>query len=193
MGQTIDVDIYGRQNTDGSALEYFDSDAISEALRDFVMSKRGDFLYDPGMGGILDTPLFKVMTPDSMEMLRFRIRNAITNYFTPYIQLKTVDIIPDMNNRILQVNLIYYTQNSEIKQTTIYIASDFDYEKKTYTNVEHDGINLYNFCIAHKSEMGLEKLILDTSDNIWKWGIYAFINLTTEDEYFESILLIANG
>jgi hypothetical protein len=41
--------------------------------------------------------------------------------------------------------------------------------------------------------MNVEILKLDTNDNIWKWGMYAFVNLTTEDEYFDEILLICNG
>ena len=35
MGQIIDIDSSGRQNPDGSAVEYFESDAIGEALRNF--------------------------------------------------------------------------------------------------------------------------------------------------------------
>ena len=193
MGQTIDIDATGRKNEDGSALEYFDADAIGEALRNFVMSKKGDYLYEPTLGGLADSSLFKVMTTEAKEMLSFKIRNAITNYFTPYIQLKTIDLISDYQSRVLQINIIYSIQTGEIKTTTIYIAADFNYEVKTYLSIDYSEVNLYNFCISKKSDMGLEKLVLDTTDDIWKWGIYAFVNLKTTDAYFDQILLICNG
>ena len=193
MGQTIDIDSNGRKNEDGSALEYFDSAAIGEALRNFIMSTKGDYLYQPALGGITDNSLFRTMTPNSIEMLSFKIRNAITNQFDPYVSLRTIDITSDKNNNLLQIDIIYFTEKQEVKNTTIYIAADFDYEIKVYIDIEYSGQNLYNFCIAKKSDMGVEILKLDTNDNIWKWGIYAFINLTVEDEYFDDILLICNN
>jgi hypothetical protein len=193
MGQTIDIDASGRKNEDGSALEYFDSAAIGEALRNFIMSAKGDYLYQPTTGGITDSSLFKVMTPEATEMLSFKIRNAITNNFDPYVSLRTIDITSDAENRLLQIDIIYYTEKQEVKNTTIYVAADFDYEIKTYIDIEYVGQNLYNFCVAKKTDMNVEILKLDTNDNIWKWGIYAFVNLTTEDEYFDEILLVCNN
>ena len=193
MGQTIDIDAYGRKNEDGSAVEYFDGDAVGNALHEFIMLKKGEILYDPTTGGLTDSPLFKVMTPEAMEMLTFKIRNAITNFFTPSVQIKTINVISDAQNRILQLDIIYFTETQEIKTTTIYVASDFNYEIKTYTDIPYVEVNLYNFCISKKSDMGLNKLTLDLTDNIWKWGEFAFINLKTTDSYFDQILLICNG
>ena len=193
MGQTIDIDAYGRKNEDGSAYEYFDGDAVSNALHEFIMLKKGEILYDPTTGGLTDSPLFKVMTPEALEMLTFKVRNAITNFFTPTVQIKKINVISDAQNRILQLEIVFLTDNQEIKTTTIYVASDFNYEIKTYTDIPYTEVNLYNFCISKKSDMGLNKLILDTTDSIWKWGEFSFINLKTTDPYFEQILLICNG
>ena len=193
MGQTIDIDAYGRKNEDGSAIEYFDGDAISNALHEFIMLKKGEILYDPTVGGLTDSPLFKVMTPEALEMLTFKIRNAITNFFSPVVQIKKINVVSDTQNRILQLEVMFLTENQEIKTTTIYVASDFNYEIKTYTDIPYTEVNLYNFCVGKKSDMGLNKLTLDLTDSIWKWGEFAFINFKTTDTYFDQILLVCNG
>jgi len=39
----IDIDVYGNQNYDGTAVEYVDSAAVNNALYCFLISKKGDF------------------------------------------------------------------------------------------------------------------------------------------------------
>ena len=188
-----DISPQGLQNDDGSAVEYLDNDAIGNALYLFLTSKRGDFLYNPGAGGVLDTPLFRTMTDEMLMILRFNIMNAITNSFTPQVRIQTIQIIPDKQNRILEINISYSTANGNIQNTTVFVNADFHTKDFEYTNVEYVGENLYNFCQIKKSDLMGQPLELDPTDDIWKWKNYCLINLTTNDSYFEQILLLCNG
>jgi len=188
-----DVDVFGRTNDDGTAVEFFDNEAIGNALYLFLTSKRGDFLYNPGTGGILDTPLFRTMTSTMLEILRFNIMNAITNFFTPYIKIQSIDIKADKQNRILEIVISYSTSNGNVQNTTVYINADFHTKDFEYTNVEYIGENLLNFCQIKKSDMIGKYLELDPTDDLWKWGQYIFINFSTSDIFFDSILLVCNG
>lgn len=175
-------------------IEYIDADAVNNALNLFLTSKKGDFLYNPGAGGILDTPLFKSMTPQMFEMLRFNLRNAITNYFTPFVTINSIDIIPDYNNHILEIKVTYKTDTGSTQQTTVFVNADFHTKHYEYTNVEYVGENLLNFCQIKKSDMTSEILTFDDTDNLWKYGSYIFtaFNFQT-DPYAEAILLVCNG
>jgi hypothetical protein len=194
MSQVIDIDIFGAQNESGGAVEYTDSKAVGNALYLFLTSHQGEFLYQPGVGGVLDKSLFKTMTQESMEQLAFMIRNAISNAFTPYVTLQKLNIKPDYDNRILEIIIIYSTQNGSVDSTTLYVNSDFNTKHFEYTNVLETGENLLQFCMIKKSDMTSQLLILDTVDNLWKWGSYIFINFDfSSDPYAEQILLWCNS
>jgi len=81
-----------------------------------------------------------------------------------------------------------------VQKTTVFLNSDFHTKQHTFTEVIYTGQNLYDFCLVNLSDMPNELLILDEITGIWEWGsTYAFVNLTTSDVMFESILSLING
>lgn len=194
MSATVqDIDAYGKQNQDGSPVVYINDDAISNALYMFLTSKRGDFLYNPGSGGVLDSPIFKTMTPVMLEVLSFNIRNALTNNFTPYITIQQISITPDKVNRILEVAVVYRTNSGATKQTSVYVNSEYHTKNFEYTNIIYTGQNLYDWCLVIKSEMSGQILELDPISQLWTWKNYILVNLTTSDPFFDAILMLANS
>ena len=51
--------MWGEQNVDGTAKEFVDDEALSNAIVSFLMSKKGDYILDPAQGGPLYNFTFK--------------------------------------------------------------------------------------------------------------------------------------
>lgn len=194
MALNQDIDIFGKENPDGTAFEYHGQEAVSNALNLWLSSKKGEFIYNPMAGGVLDRTLFRSMTPDSLQTIEFYIRNSITNYFFPSIDIRGIDIIPNYESRYLEITVTYIdpTDNT-FQNVTIYTNTDYSIKSFDYQKIEYTGDNLIQFCQIKKTDMLDEILKFDTNTNYWTWGAYQFINLTSSSPEFEDILLICNG
>lgn len=158
-----------------------------------MTSKRGDFVRNPGAGGIFDALLFKSIQQQNYTALEFRIKNDLTNNFTPEIRLNQITVAPDYNNRLVAIDISYYDVDNQVNDNvSIYTNLDYATKKYDYENVEFIEENLRNFCLIKKSDMPSERLIFN-EESQWVYGKYIFTNLQVTDPFFEDILLICNG
>ena len=188
-----DIDIFGRESKPGIALEYSNSEAISNALTLFLTSKKGEYLKNPFDGGVLDYSLFKNFNSGTLQKLAFILKTAINNYFSSLINLQEINLTPDYDNHILQYNIVY--ENLETLTTnnvTIYTNTSYQYQKFEYTNIEYIEQNLLKFIMLQKTGDPSQKLLYNSDDGIWYYGKFKLINLTQEDSFFDQILSVAN-
>ena len=116
-----DIDIFGNENYNGTPKEYFDRDALKNALTMWLMTKRGDFIDSPGEGGILDSYTFKNLTRENEEKLKFRIESSLNTYFSEIIELIDITIVPNATLRFTEVTITYNDLlNGEQNQITVY-------------------------------------------------------------------------
>lgn len=193
MGLLHDIDIFGRENPDGTAMEHIEEDAIQSALTLWLTSTRGDFILDPTLGGIFDQVEFKGMSPTRMGLLHFKLKNAINNEFAPDIRLTNLEITPIYEDRVLQIDISYISERTGEEQTlTIYTKDTGQQKSFRYEEIEYIEENLRNFVLVKLSGMAGKKLLYDSEKGVWKWGKYLLINLTPADPYFDEILAIIN-
>jgi hypothetical protein len=194
LAEITDIDFYGQNLANGQAIEYMGTDAVGNALYLWMTSKKGEFLYNPAAGGILDKSLFKTMSPDNLANIQFYLYNSILNFFSPYIELRDLILEPDMNSRILNITIKYFfPQTNQSGSVSIYVQSDYANKSYTYEDVDYVGSNLINFCRLQKTDMLNDKLVFNPDTDLWSYGKYIFINLTTSSSEFETVLLICNG
>jgi hypothetical protein len=194
LAEITDIDFYGQNLANGQAVEYMGTDAVGNALYLWMTSKKGEFLYNPAAGGILDKSLFKTMSPDNLANIQFYLYNSILNFFSPYIELRDLILEPDMNSRILNITIKYFfPQTNQSGSVSIYVQSDYANKSYTYEDVDYVGSNLINFCRLQKTDMLNDKLVFNPDTDLWSYGKYIFINLTTSSSEFETVLLICNG
>lgn len=192
-GNTIDLDIYGRDNLDGTAMQYIDSKAVGNALQMYLSSKKGDFLYAPSSGGILDSQTFRVMTLESLTMLQFNIRNALTNYFSPAIQIISINLEAMYDERALKITIIY-SSGANVEKATVYTNAEFSNPHYEYVDVDYVGENLLKLCQIKKADMQGKYMELETNTDIWTWGNLRFVNFDfNEDPYAEDIMMVCNA
>lgn len=188
-----DIDLYGREARAGIALEYFNADAVKNALELFLTSKRGDFIRNPSAGGIIDFNAFKVMNNANIQKLEFTLKNAINNYFQPAIEIQSIEPIPDYDNHILQINITYLDLTTLIiNQVSLYTDTSYQYQKFEFVTVEYTEDNLLKFCMLEKPAMMDKKLLYNTDDGIWYYGKFKFVNFSQSDIRFSEILAVCN-
>ena len=188
-----DIDIYGRETRPGTPKEVFQEDAVKNALILLLTSKRGEFLYNSFEGGVLDDLLFKPMTSSSISIAEFKIRNALTNHFVPPINIQAISVQPDYNKRIFRI-LVYYKGvfTKQEEQLVFHTEGNFESKEFSYQEVPYKNDNLEAFCMLKKADNLAAKLLFNTEEDCWIWGIYKFINLVNTDPNFAAILSICN-
>lgn len=196
MGNTgfyHDIDIYGKQSAPGVATEYFDADAVNNALILFLSSSRGDFLRNPGAGGVINWSVFKNLNETNINKLAFIIKNAINTYFTPAIELKSINLNPDYEHRFLEISITYEDKTTLIvNQVSVYTDTSYSYQLFTYEDITLTEQKLLAFIIMQKTDLTNTKLLYNSEDGIWYFGKFKLVNFTTSDSYFDAILAAAN-
>jgi len=189
-----DIDYWGQENIDGSVVTYMGAPAIKNALLQWFSAKRGEYLRNPGAGGILDNLTFKTFDGETEMKAKFEILNGLTNEFSPAISIQDIVFNIDGKNRILEISIYYIIPSSGISDNiTIFTNTDYSIKKFTFTDIDLINENLLSFFVQQKPSIPEARLLYDHVGNFWKWGKFKLINLTPADPVFEQILMIANG
>jgi len=189
----MDIDLYGRENTDGTAMEHLGDEAIKMALIVWLTSKKGEFVLNPEEGGILDVSLFKNLSTNKIPELTFKIKNAINNRFYPSIILEFISIEPNYEYRLWVINIAFRTSEAgSLQEVQIYTKDLSKRLNVVYENIEYIEENLRNFCLVQKTNMSGYKLVFNPENGNWEWGKYIFVNFSVSDPYYSEILQICN-
>jgi hypothetical protein len=189
-----DIDIFGSENYSGSAKEYFDRDAVKNSITLWLMMKKGEYIYNPSEGGTLDTSLFKNMTGDFEEIIRFEIESDFQIYFEEIVELIDIQIKSNRTQRYTEVHVIYKDLiNGGVSEINIYPKEFSKKIEASYEEWELTGESLFNFVQIKKVEMLGQKLVYNSNESTWIWGNrIKFIGFDFSDPYFEEILEFIN-
>lgn len=194
MATFHDIDLYGRNQGNGSPIVYYSSDAIKNALLQWINSKKGDYIMNPGAGGILDTFLFKTLNDENIFLFRTQLLTALTNRFSPSITNIEINVTPDYENRMVEIDITYTIPQEGVSDTiAVFLNSRYSKTSFEYEDVALTGFNLKEFFTIKKPDQSSARLIYDYELNSWKWGKYKLTELEPTDPYFADILIIANG
>jgi len=188
-----DIDIYGREQSDGKPFELFNEEAIKNAFIMWFTSKSGEFLKNPEAGGILDRILFKNLEGSSIELWLFAIKNALFAQFYPALDLIDLKLDKDYTQRYLRIELKYRVKMSnQIQKLEIFTKDLTPIREQKQQDIPYTDLNLLMFCTIRKPDMENELLVYDFEASVWRWGIYNFINFSTSDPKYEEILSMCN-
>lgn len=193
MANLQDIDFYGKINADGSLTEYYDKDAVRNALTLWLNSKRGEFLYNPSYGGLLDRALFKNLTTSTLQQILLSLFDGIEKWFSPQLEIEDIRMEPDYENRILAITIVYInTLDGNQDEVTIYTKDISQYEHKEYQSIEYSGNNLEEFVKLQKVDMKGKLLEFNMDHDKWIWGQYIFENFNHDSSNFATILTLCN-
>lgn len=184
-----DLDIFARSDANGGLRVLEEDLAISNALVAWLSSKAGDYIYRPDLGGVLEIPLFKLMTPQRTKDLQNFFRSKIEENFGGVLSLDRVSVIPDNTTRTYNF-IIEYTSLLTNKENLVnFNTSQKPKEAAIKTTVEVPFVNenLLNFVLVKKIDLPGIVMQQDPITNLWIWGPYIFTNLRNIDYNFQEI------
>jgi phage baseplate assembly protein W len=87
-------------------------DSIKEALKNLILTDRGERLFQPTLGSDVRAALFGNMTPATMKILEERIRDVINNY-EPRVSLIDIKVLAFYDENKVKITIYFYIKNSE--------------------------------------------------------------------------------
>jgi hypothetical protein len=185
----ITIDIYDRRDANGSPLKIEEGDAIANAMQTFLLSKSGDYINNPDLGGILDVYDFKGLNRNFVEDAS-RITSILNENFSDKAFVSNVGIIPDFPLRLITIEVtITIIKNREEKKFSIYRKADIKYiQEPNYIDIPYEGENLVNFIQGELLEQPKTPLFYNDKIEAWVWNNYKLVNLSNNSDELQFLI-----
>lgn len=96
-------------------------ESIKEALKNLILTDRGERLFQPNLGSNIRASLFENATPAAIKILEERVREVINN-FEPRVSLIDVIVFPLTDQNQVKITINFYIKSSELPlSTTVFI------------------------------------------------------------------------
>ena len=149
-----DLNIYGQELPSGEATEVYDDDCIGNSLVMWLTSKRGDFLMQPNVGGLLSDVDFKLMSNLNIDLLIFKIQTELALNFSNLLTPTNIQVLPNYTERYIEIKISYSVNSTQQNKTvSIYIDTVIKPDKFVYEDISYTGQNLEIFVLVTKSTM----------------------------------------
>lgn len=89
-----------------------DEDAVKEAIRNLILTDRGERLMQPTLGGNIRAMLFENITPGVLAAIEDQARTTIELY-EPRAELVDVTATSNIDDNIVRVNIVFYIKNNQ--------------------------------------------------------------------------------
>jgi phage baseplate assembly protein W len=87
-------------------------DAVKDALKNLLLTDRGERLMQPNLGGNIRALLFENLTPAILTMIKTQIEETVKLY-EPRAELIDVTVAADMDSDNVSANITFYVRNQE--------------------------------------------------------------------------------
>ena len=91
--------------------------SVVEALKNLILTQRGERFFNPDFGTDINSLLFELVSPITMDALNTLIRSAIEN-FEPRVRVISLEVRDDVDSNSFLVELTYNTTN-QTKPVTV--------------------------------------------------------------------------
>lgn len=187
----IDFDVYGRSSNTGGALIHQNDFAISNAIIFYLTSGKGDYLYNPTAGGILQSLLFKLLDQKYVNYYTTQISEALNAEFGGLISNISVEITSDFQKRMYLINVFFTSRQSGLVNQVEFNTKPTIKETSTITIIDINltGDNLLGFVLLQLGypDQARFKLELSKEDGKWYWGRFRFLEFDENSSNFQQI------
>ena len=112
-----DYPFYKKVNKNGSIADMTNSDALAQAVKIWLVSKRNEKIRSVG-GGIMYQYLGKMMDENRATDIRNRIIQGLSEEFEPSLTPVQVDVIPNYEKERWEIGIIAYNANLSVGVNT---------------------------------------------------------------------------
>ena len=185
----VDFDFYGRSATNGGPLFHRNDYAISNSIAFFLTLRRGSYLYNPNIGGVLEGLLFKRISPVEITSYENSVTRAINaNYGALVSQVQTrIFYNSEYTKKIIEVQVFYVSnQTNETNVLSVFVNSKKEAIGVTLIDVNLEGDNLIAFVNLQLTAVN-QPLTYNATLGVYSWGGYRLNNLKQGTETFDYI------
>lgn len=193
----VDFDVYGRSSNIGGALIHENDFAISNAIIFFLTSAKGDYLYNPTEGGILQQLLFKLLDQKYVNYYTDQIVKVLETKFGSLITNVEVQITSNFEKRMYIVDVFFTSIQTSLVNQVEFNTRPIIRETATITiidiNLQDD--NLLGFILLQLGypDQAREKLELNNEDGKWYWGKFRLNSFSESSSNFNQIFDAINN
>lgn len=90
---------------------YTTKEQLKFNIINYLLTDRGERIFNPTFGAGLRSRLFEQITQDSNEALKMSIRSSVEDYF-PSVEITTLDILSDPDNSQISIQFSYRIKTS---------------------------------------------------------------------------------
>lgn len=96
----------------GDLLRHTNESAIKEAIRNLIMTNRGERLFQPNLGSDIRQMLFEQNTPDVLMILKDKIQDVIKIH-EPRAAIDNLSVSSETDTHSVTINISFYVLNRE--------------------------------------------------------------------------------
>lgn len=93
-----------------------DEVAVKDALRNLLLTDRGERLFQPELGSDIRASLFDLNTPTVLLTLKEKVIATINNY-EPRVTIIDVEVVSDYDDNRISITIRFYVRNQENAQS----------------------------------------------------------------------------
>ena len=112
-----DYPFYKKVNKDGSIADMNNSDALAQAVKIWLVSKRNEKIRSRS-GGIIYPYLGKMMDENRTSDIRNRIIQGLKEEFTPPLVPVQVDVVPNYDKERWEIGIVAYNADLAVGVNT---------------------------------------------------------------------------
>lgn len=101
-----DFSLFGDTDENGNLKTLDTVSSIENAFQMWLVSSEGEIPRSPSKGGYIAQWINKPMTPENTEEIRASILEGLEEDFTPYIQVQSLQVTPNYQDRYWEIHLI---------------------------------------------------------------------------------------
>ena len=102
---------------------YTTREATKTNLLNYLLTNKKERPLNPLFGSDLSAKLFEPMTEDTYGGLEVQIQEEIAAFF-PLVDVKSLTIVPQVDDQLIKVNLVYSVLNNENDEIDISINTE---------------------------------------------------------------------
>ena len=112
-----DHDYTGRIKPNGEINQVWGKEALTQSIKMWIASYEGDVVRSPMRGGYITQWLMKPMQQVDEDDIIMSIRDGFEQDFTPYLQIRRVEVNPNYEQRYWEIYMEVYS--ADLKVATV--------------------------------------------------------------------------
>lgn len=97
---------------------YTTQDQIKSNIINYILTDRGERVFNPTFGSNIRRSLFENITQNSLQNLQITLQDDLSAFF-PNVRFSKIEIIPDYDSNAINIKIYYSIYNNPVSEINI--------------------------------------------------------------------------